>query len=360
MDLNNLGMDFSIEEEYFEVKGDIYVLPDDIIVIILSKLSWEEVNIIKLVSRKFYDIVHRNYHRLERKKVDMLTIEYNEMESYPFHIDMVLKIVEFWNLRTIGLHNRKITTFQSGEKLAGFLKMFDMRDLHECNIYVTGNIDIFSILEGIFQKGTKINMLMSPKIKEKDFISFGTFIKKLSSVKCIVIKHICPSLAGAGSVFSLLSSTSFNTIKVLEIHGCDRTKILPTDFFTNLIKINPTLRELGVGSMNIEFLESAFKEFFAMNQPHQMESECGYSKVKFFLFFEGNIKHLHNILRNNVSKLNNVAEVDISSGQDYPHFLGFAKFEAHEDCKNCLNNRHKITKSAYLCDWDGFYRELYH
>uniref|UniRef100_A0A0K0FZN3 F-box domain-containing protein n=1 Tax=Strongyloides venezuelensis TaxID=75913 RepID=A0A0K0FZN3_STRVS len=78
MDLNNLNMDFTIEDEYFEVKDDTSVLLDDALALILPKLLWKDILNAKLLSRRFYGIIHKNCHKLRRRRIYSLMIEYNE------------------------------------------------------------------------------------------------------------------------------------------------------------------------------------------------------------------------------------------------------------------------------------------
>uniref|UniRef100_A0A0N5CGT8 F-box domain-containing protein n=1 Tax=Strongyloides papillosus TaxID=174720 RepID=A0A0N5CGT8_STREA len=363
MDLNNLGMDFSIKEEYFEVQDEISDLPDDVLVIILSKLSWEDVNTIKLVSRRFYGIVHRNYHRLERRMVRDFSIKYNEYcGRCPFHLQISFKSVGDRNSGVIQYGFPKSINIQSVGELTGFLKMFDMRKLRRFLVPAAGNLDVFSILGGLFQVGTKIRFLEIPKLAEKDFGSFQTFIEKISWVGFLTIKHLCAPSTEPRDVYSFLSLSSFKTIKFFEIRECNRTKILSPDFVTKLLRNSPDIRILDIGSMNIEFLEGAFKEFFGVEELPKMESECNLLCEKIlFLRFNGEIEHLHGILKNVLSELRNEKEVTVTpdySSSFYSDLQPYAIFESNVDCKNCLKNRHTITRKVFLHHMDFYGEEL--
>uniref|UniRef100_A0A0K0G319 F-box domain-containing protein n=1 Tax=Strongyloides venezuelensis TaxID=75913 RepID=A0A0K0G319_STRVS len=367
MDPNNSIMDFNIEDEYFEINDNTSVLPDNIMVKILSELPWEDINTVKLISRRFYGIVHQNYRRLERRKVQKFLIKYNKYrKNYPFHLEITLKNAENGSSPEIPICLGKIRNFKSIEELIDFLKMFDMRDLEQFVVPVIDNIDIFIILERLFQIGTNIKTLIIPKIEEKDFRSFRRFIRKLVSVNWFFIGHLCAPSSGARDVYSLLSLSSINNIKDFYISECNKTKILSDDFVSKLLRNYPNIQSLLFESTNIEFLKSAFKEFFTVNQPRQMESECNSCEIFLELYFCGPAEHLHNIFRNYLNELENVEEIDIQNYsydtdvEEHDKVDEIAVFESYRDCKNCLNNRHAIRKDARLHKLGGSYEEINH
>uniref|UniRef100_A0A0N5CCV6 F-box domain-containing protein n=1 Tax=Strongyloides papillosus TaxID=174720 RepID=A0A0N5CCV6_STREA len=203
-------MDFTIEDEYFEVKDYTSILPDNVLLHILSELSWRDILNAKLLSKRFYSIIHKNYHRLERKKTLGVSIKYDENHnSHPFHVQLVFDCEESVNFQDIPFGTYMITNkIQSGEELISFLKMFDMSDIN-LEVPIADNLDVFDIMNRSFQVGTEIRLLKIPKLMEKDFKGFRTFVRKLSSVSLLEIDHVCSSSTETKDVYELLSLSSF-------------------------------------------------------------------------------------------------------------------------------------------------------
>uniref|UniRef100_A0A0N5BC85 F-box domain-containing protein n=1 Tax=Strongyloides papillosus TaxID=174720 RepID=A0A0N5BC85_STREA len=57
-----------MEEKCLKVQDYTSEISDDALLLIFSELNWMDINNLKLVSKRFYGVVHRNYHRLERRK----------------------------------------------------------------------------------------------------------------------------------------------------------------------------------------------------------------------------------------------------------------------------------------------------
>uniref|UniRef100_A0A0K0F626 F-box domain-containing protein n=1 Tax=Strongyloides venezuelensis TaxID=75913 RepID=A0A0K0F626_STRVS len=340
-------MDSSTEEERTQVQDYTSILSDDILFHIFLELSWKEINTIKLVSRRFYGIVNGNYYRLERRRVRRVSIEYDKnSDSHPFYIMMAFYGRELPEI--LGDFYTKVTYFQSVEELTSFLKMFYMKDLEEFIAPAAYNLGIFSILERVFQIGTNINKFVIPDLLEKDFESFQIFIEKLSSIKTFIIGHICSNSTETKDVYSLLSLSSFNDIQYFQISECNKTKILSADIVAKLIRNNPNIETLSIGSMNTEFLKSALRKFFTVDQPLKMESECRYYEINLVLSISSEFENLHDILRNDLSELENVEELDVpddSYDSDVPEF---AVFESIADCKNFPENKHTIRRCATI------------
>uniref|UniRef100_A0A0N5BPJ7 F-box domain-containing protein n=1 Tax=Strongyloides papillosus TaxID=174720 RepID=A0A0N5BPJ7_STREA len=359
MDNNNSEIDSSTEEERSEVQDDTSVLSDDVLLLIFLELSWEDINNIKFVSRRFYGIVNRNYHRLERRRVRRVSIEYDKNSgSHPFHVLMAFHGVDLPEV--LRDFYTKATSFQSVEELTGFLKMLDMKNLDEFIAPFADNLDIFSILERVFEIGTNINKLVIPELMEKDFESFKTLIEKLSSIETFIIEHICSASTEEKDVYSLLSLSSLNNIQYFQIGECNKTKILSGDIVAKLLRNNLNIETLSIGSMNTEFLKSAFKKFFTADQPRKMESECHHYELNLFLSVRGEFENLHDILSNDIGELENVEEVDVpddSYDSDVPEL---AVFESIADCKNCPKNRHTIRRCVTIFDMEDEDEEWNH
>uniref|UniRef100_A0A0K0F5V0 Speckle-type POZ protein (inferred by orthology to a human protein) n=1 Tax=Strongyloides venezuelensis TaxID=75913 RepID=A0A0K0F5V0_STRVS len=141
-------MNAIIERECSETQDDIFVLNDDAIFLILSKLSWMDINNVKLLSRRFYGIVHKNYYRLRRREARGLSIRYDKNnENHLFHIKITLNSLE-GRISCLGqfCYYKKIIKIQSGEGLSSFIKVFDTRDPRYLKIHVADGIVVFDIL----------------------------------------------------------------------------------------------------------------------------------------------------------------------------------------------------------------------
>uniref|UniRef100_A0A0N5B5D3 F-box domain-containing protein n=1 Tax=Strongyloides papillosus TaxID=174720 RepID=A0A0N5B5D3_STREA len=347
MDLSNSIMDFNIEDEYFDVEDDTSVLPDDVLVIIFKELSLEDIKVVKQVSKRFYGIVHRNYHKLNRRKVLSAKIEYDERcDNHPFlvHMNFYSENSSDYLFEEIKLFYEKSTKIQSVDELTGFLRMFDLRKLDLLILPVADNLDLFGIMEGVLEIGTKVNDLVIKKLAENDFGSFRTFIEKLSRLEVLCIYHLCAPSTGQKDVFSLLSLTSFNTIYCLMIFECNKTKILASDFVVKFIRNSPSLMAIDIGSYNIEFLWSLSKEYFTMEQPRQMENECSHNKIHLNLIVYSEIERLYNNLTNDFGELECVVEEEMISFNLNRENIPLYIFGSKSDCSNCLKNRHRIKK----------------
>uniref|UniRef100_A0A0N5CGU0 F-box domain-containing protein n=1 Tax=Strongyloides papillosus TaxID=174720 RepID=A0A0N5CGU0_STREA len=254
-------------------------------------------------------------------------------------------------------YNEKSAYFECDQDLSRFLKMSDMRDLDYLHVSgISDNMNIFGILNRSFQIGTKTGVLSISKLSNKDCPSFRTFIRKFLSVKEIVIRHICAPLMGSEDVCSLLSSlSSLNTIEYIKIFECHNTIILSADFVVNLLKNNPNIMYLDIGSSNIEFSESILKEFFTMEQPHIMENECNNNEITLALYFGGELKKIHDILRKDLSKIENVMK-EVTSNVLFPE--EYKVYVSKLDCKYCLKNRHKIMRRVVVQNYEDTCQRL--
>uniref|UniRef100_A0A0K0G321 F-box domain-containing protein n=1 Tax=Strongyloides venezuelensis TaxID=75913 RepID=A0A0K0G321_STRVS len=314
---NDSTKDPNMEEEHFEEHDDLSLLPDEVLVIILSKLSWKDINKVKFVSKKFYGIIHKMYPRLERRKIHELSIRYNgDCRGYPFFIKIGVIAVENVGSDVFRHCFRTINRFKSVEELSNFLKTADLRNLYKLNIPASGDIDIFVILNKSFKKGTNINSLNIGKLLEKDLDSFQIFIGKLSSVKDIHVKCIRLHSAEAKDVCLILSSlSSLNSNEVSYIRECNWTNILSSDMVIEFFK-RSNIEYLFIGTGNIEFVRSLFKEFFKKEKPRKMEEKCGYNQITLRIKFNCDCEFLQDILRNSLSEVKNVVEINTLSSID--------------------------------------------
>uniref|UniRef100_A0A0N5BRU1 F-box domain-containing protein n=1 Tax=Strongyloides papillosus TaxID=174720 RepID=A0A0N5BRU1_STREA len=271
-------MDSSTEEELPEAPDYTSVLHDDALILILSKLSWMDINNIKLVSRRLYGIVHENCHKLNRREVYDVWIHYYKIrEKHRFDLKLGFNSLGDGNLSiTRRRYYKEVTKIKSDRELSRFLKMLDMRNLELLSVHDSCNTDIFNILNKSFQIKTNIGYLAISKLTEKDFIGFRKFIKKCSSVTVLDIQHMCFPSTEMTDVYSQLSLSSFNNLESLIICECHETKVLSTDMITRLLRKNLNLTCLNFGSCNIEFLRRASKEI-------------NHNDITLRLFFEGTL-----------------------------------------------------------------------
>uniref|UniRef100_A0A0N5BEZ1 F-box domain-containing protein n=1 Tax=Strongyloides papillosus TaxID=174720 RepID=A0A0N5BEZ1_STREA len=349
-------MDSGPEEERSEEQDYTPILSDDALLLIFSELNWKDILNVKLVSRRFYGIIHGNYHRLKRRDVSTISIKYGRNRiRYPFYLNLAFHdTVDEDFPELLNIPYTKTINIQSVEELPALLKVFDMRKLDKLYVLVDVNPDIFRILGDFLQVGTKIKILKILKLAEKDFDSFKTFTGKFSSVKSLNIEHICASLTETKEVCPLLSSlTSFNTIETSCIYECSSTKILSAGMVTELLRRNPHLDYLNIGTGNIEFVRSLFKGYFTVEQPRKMENECRYNVIYLNIYFNGEYELLLDILKSSLSEIGNVVKV-CSDPEG-------VTFESEVDCKYCFKNKHGILRRFFVSnnepptiirDWD--------
>uniref|UniRef100_A0A0N5CCV8 F-box domain-containing protein n=1 Tax=Strongyloides papillosus TaxID=174720 RepID=A0A0N5CCV8_STREA len=346
MDPDCSAIDYSMEEECSKEQDYTPILSDDALLLILSELSWKDILNVKLLSRRFYGVIHRNNHRLERRGVVDLSIKYNgNCGEYPFFIKMGDTTVRNESSDVIQHDSySKINRFKSCEELSSFLKMVDLRNIDKLNVPFADNHDIFGILNRSFQVGSNIGTLNILKLSEKDLKSFQTFIGKLSSVKKMFVEDICAHSTEMKDDFSLLSSlTSFNTIEYLDIFECHKTMILSADMAIDLLRRSQNIKFLVFGTGNIEFVRSVFKGFFKVEQPRKMEDECDYDEITLQIYFNGEYGLILDILRSSLSEVENVVEINNSNPED-------VEFKSNVDCKYCFKNKHSISKYFLLCN----------
>uniref|UniRef100_A0A0N5BSI4 F-box domain-containing protein n=1 Tax=Strongyloides papillosus TaxID=174720 RepID=A0A0N5BSI4_STREA len=341
-------MDFISDGKITEEQNNIFVLPDVLLVRILSELSWKDILKIKLVSRSFYNFVHENYHQLNRREVSDVEIVYVEdSEGFPFSVDFIF--ARIGSYKSTNGWDGKAPEFESGEELSRFLKMFDMRNLKLLDLQVYGNLAIFGIINSSFQKGTKIDDLNITKLSEEDFTSFRMFLDKLLLVHDLSIRHVCCHSTEAKDVNPLSFLPFFNITKGFSIYECNETRILSTDMISNFLRKNPSVERLTIGSGNSEFIRSLFKEHFTLEQPHKMENTLSYSEISIDInFFGSEYKQLSRFLMSDLCEPENVQEV--ISIQNFPER---SEVESVINCKHCPKNKHKIKIHATLEDDDN-------
>uniref|UniRef100_A0A0N5C0L4 F-box domain-containing protein n=1 Tax=Strongyloides papillosus TaxID=174720 RepID=A0A0N5C0L4_STREA len=341
-------MNYSMEEERSEEQDYTPLLSDDAIFLILSELSWKDILNVKLVSRRFYGIIHEKYQQLNRRTVHGILIKYNKnYKSYPIRLDIIFDSVIDGDSRIIPFsYHRKIINIQSGEELSKLLKMFDLKNFNYLVVPATDDFDIFDIMGKSFQIGTKISALTISKVAEKDFRSFRVFIEKFSSIKNLCIEHICSPSTEAKDIYLDLSLSSLDTIEHFCISECNATKILSVDMVTKLLERNLNLKSLDIGTWDIEFIESLFKKFFTMEQPCKTVNKCDYGEINLSLFFRGEFEHLCEILRNDLNQLEDVEEIEDTL---FP-WEGVV-FESSVYYKYCLKDKNGITRCVRL--WNG-------
>uniref|UniRef100_A0A0N5CIH5 F-box domain-containing protein n=1 Tax=Strongyloides papillosus TaxID=174720 RepID=A0A0N5CIH5_STREA len=334
-------MDSISDEKDTEEQNSTFVLPNDVSSHILPRLPQMDIHNATVESRSFYNIIRENYHLSDGEKLHGFSITHGKNERYPFLLHMTFKSVSGEDSR-VNIHDHeKVINIESVGQLTAFLRMFDMKSLDHLYVLGADNLDIFSVLEELFEIGSNIRDLHISKLEEKDFASFRIFIDKFSSIKWLAIYDICASSKGTEYVNSLLSLSSFSTIKSFTIRESPGTKILSADMVINIFRKNPNMMSLGIGSWNIEFLKNLFKKFFTMDQTRKKEDECNYCEIHLNLFYEGEFKRLHDILRSDLSDLENVEEVAMP-------YSGSALFESVMDCKYCLRNKHKIKRCIMM------------
>uniref|UniRef100_A0A0N5CGU1 F-box domain-containing protein n=1 Tax=Strongyloides papillosus TaxID=174720 RepID=A0A0N5CGU1_STREA len=160
-------MDSNSDEICSEVQDDLSVLPDDALLLIFWELSLKDILHVNFVSKRFYGVVHKNYHRLRRREVHSISTKYNEScDNYPFHLEMTIRSVEDRDSHAIRHDDKKAKSIKSFDERTGFLKMFDIRNLDNFIVPVADNLDIFAILNRSFQAGTKIGEMVILELPE--------------------------------------------------------------------------------------------------------------------------------------------------------------------------------------------------
>ena len=103
-------MNYSMEEERSEEQDYTPLLSDDAIFLILSELSWKDILNVKLVSRRFYGIIHEKYQQLNRRTVHGILIKYNKnYKSYPIRLDIIFDSVIDGDSRIIPFSYHRVT-----------------------------------------------------------------------------------------------------------------------------------------------------------------------------------------------------------------------------------------------------------
>uniref|UniRef100_A0A0K0FVK6 F-box domain-containing protein n=1 Tax=Strongyloides venezuelensis TaxID=75913 RepID=A0A0K0FVK6_STRVS len=336
-------MDSSPEERHSEEQDYTPMLSDDALLLIFLELNWRDINNLKLVSKRFYGIIHRNYHRLKRREVSIISVKNDRNRiRFPFYLKLTFHDTVDENfVSLLNIPYTKTINIQCDEELFDLLKVFDMRKLDKLYVLVDVDCDIIRILGAILQVGAKIEVLKILKLVGKDFESFRTLIGKFPSIKNLFIEHICASLTETKDASSLLSSlTSFNTIETSCIYECSSTNILSADMVTELLRRNSHLDDLTIGTGNIEFERNIFKGYFTLEQPRKMENECRYNVITLQVYFRGEYGLLVDTLKNCLSEIVSVVRV-------YSDPEGI-KFESKVDCKYCFKNKHGILRSFFV------------
>uniref|UniRef100_A0A0N5BT49 F-box domain-containing protein n=1 Tax=Strongyloides papillosus TaxID=174720 RepID=A0A0N5BT49_STREA len=356
-------MDSSSNEKHSEQQNGIFILPDNLIIRILSELSWKDILNVRRVSRSFSNFIYENYHLLDRRKLRGVSIECDEnCEGCPFSVAITYDAVARFMV-WVPLHSqfpKKTINFQNDEEMSIFFKMFDMKNLYNLTIPVVDNIDIFDILTRSLQIGTKITFLNVYRVAEKDFKSFRKFVGKFPRISDLSIYHLCFPSTKAKDVQSLLPSSSFRKIKSFSIKECHRTKILSADFFTKLFRNSPKIEKFSIGSGNIEFLKSVFKQYFTVEQSRRLKDRYCYKEIRLELILNGKFKNLRNRferlcidITNCSSELENVEEVGYKV-----RTMEWVDFKYIMDCKYCLEDRHKVKRIVTLQSFDNTCQEM--
>uniref|UniRef100_A0A0N5CCV9 F-box domain-containing protein n=1 Tax=Strongyloides papillosus TaxID=174720 RepID=A0A0N5CCV9_STREA len=337
-------MDSNTDEKRSETENYIFILPDVLLVRILSELSWKDILNVRAVSRSFYNFIYENYYQLNRREVYQVRIFYaKDFESCPFELD--LKFDSIRNYKSTNSNSWvKSIGIQSDEKLSSLLKIFDMRNLEYLSMEVDCNIDIFGIINRSFQEGTKIEDLIIYGLSEKNLTSFKTFIDKLLLVEDFSILNICYHSTESKDVNPLSFIQSLNITRSFLLYECNETRILSTDMVNNFLRRNPSVERFTIGSGNSEFMRNLFKEHFMLEQPHTIDNNLSCKKLRIRLeFYVSEYKQLSNILENDLYERENVQEV--ISIQNFPEY---SKIESVIYCRHCPKDKHKIEIDATL------------
>uniref|UniRef100_A0A0K0FZN5 F-box domain-containing protein n=1 Tax=Strongyloides venezuelensis TaxID=75913 RepID=A0A0K0FZN5_STRVS len=334
-------MDSDSNDNPSEARNDIFILPDVLLVRILSELSWEDILKLKLVSRSFYNFIHENYHQLNRREVSKVNI-LHDVDSKGCLCKVDLNFTNIQNNERTNYPYGKSIDVGSSEELSRLLKIYDMRDLDYLSMAARDNIDIFGIINRSFQEGTKIGDLVIYELSEKNFTSFQTFINKLLLVKDFSILNICCHSTESKDVNPVSFLQSFNITRSLLIYECNETRILTSDIVDNFLRKNPSVQRLTIGSGNSEFIRNLFKEDFALDQPHKMENKLWCSKIS-LQFFGNEYKQLSRILMNDLYERENVQKV--ISIQNFPEN---SEIESVINCRHCPKDKHKIEINVSL------------
>uniref|UniRef100_A0A0N5BHZ7 Group-specific protein n=1 Tax=Strongyloides papillosus TaxID=174720 RepID=A0A0N5BHZ7_STREA len=92
-----------------------------------------------------------------------------------------------------------------------------------------------------------------------------------------------------------------------------------------------------------------------MEQPRIMENECDNNEIILALYFGGGVKQLHDILRKDLSKIENVMK-EVISNVLFPE--EYKVYVSKLDCKYCLKNRHKIMRRVVVQDYEDICQRL--
>uniref|UniRef100_A0A0N4ZZA3 F-box domain-containing protein n=1 Tax=Parastrongyloides trichosuri TaxID=131310 RepID=A0A0N4ZZA3_PARTI len=217
-------------------------LPVEVIVNILVFLPFRSITNLMKVSKKFYNIIGRNYQKVNKLDIEYFSIESihkeNNNERYKLHIVVQDSEVYPSNKRIINENDIEPYEIEKYLKRLIFKKTVGMVMVMK-HVYV-----IFDILYKYVKGGTTLDKIYLYIEKSPVEESFKKFINSIKNISVIHIDRLCFYPMTTRNEFNFLEK--FNTLQRISINQCHCTRYISGDIIKKLIRNNVFLKRIKI------------------------------------------------------------------------------------------------------------------
>ncbi|CEF64745.1 F-box domain-containing protein [Strongyloides ratti] len=269
----------------------MHPLPNEILIVIFSKLDWKTIQSLRKTCKTFYTIIEGNLKYIEKPKINDLYIyefiDSNDMKKMHANFSFIKQ--DFLN----GNEEKKIgrcnLTDTSMNNLEYFIKRLNLKTFGNITITVQSDTKFFEIFNIYSNSEVSIKHLCMSVNNLEDSLNFIEFMKKLKNVEVIELINVCLAKDCIPLDFNL---PTVNNLLYFSVKECKCTSFVNKNMIKKLLYGNPNMYKISLDSTrpncDVEIID-AIKEKQYLNQDNE------YLEEKFYKYFDSSSYKLHKI-----------------------------------------------------------------
>lgn len=223
-------------------------LPNEILLVIFSKLDWRTIQSLKKTCKKFYTIIEGNLKYIEKPMIhDLYIYEFiDNNDNKKMHANFSFIKQDFLNNNGENKFGKCNLTNTSIDDLEYFIKRLNIKKFNNITITVQSDTKFFEIFNEYSNEEVIIKNLCLSVNNLEDSQNFIKFLNKLKNVEIIELINVC--LAKKNSIPSDFFIPTVNNLIYFSVKECKCTTFVNKKMIQKLLFNNPNMFKISFDS----------------------------------------------------------------------------------------------------------------
>uniref|UniRef100_A0A0K0EWA6 F-box domain-containing protein n=1 Tax=Strongyloides venezuelensis TaxID=75913 RepID=A0A0K0EWA6_STRVS len=253
-------------------------LPSEILLIIFTNLDWRSLEILKLTSKRLYNLIEYTY--LPTKFVKELELRSYSTVDNSLRISFAIKTNKHQiEINDIPFYIKE--KYPHIDKIERILEKYCLRSVPKINIHVKDDSIVFDLLNRYFQYDTEVECLKIFIEKSPVFKSFSRFMDKMKYVECLIIECLCFNNQKISSNYTFSIEKD---LKKLIINECRCCAFVNQKMIMQLFENNPNIKLVKMNS-NSDDIDKLIINYVTSRPDKEDNGKCHHPLFKLYLPF---------------------------------------------------------------------------